>query len=302
MYSVAITSKDIAYGLLLNDAQATVTDNKGSLTLVGSGGTANPNGALTINAGTFVLNGGALDAGNIAIGSGGALQIANGTYTGSNALSETITDNGSLIDQTTTNITGSISGTGTVLAQNNANLTIDGSLAGFTGFFTIANKGVLEFDTTDSANVSFASGSSGTVKYDAQFTGTISTGTISGLTPKDSIDLADLPFVSGQMKATPSSTGVTVTNGTDTVVINLAGNFTNATWRLSPDKTGGTMVVDPPAANTPVNSSPGLDQAVALFNQSIAGGFPDEHGVLNTNPLSQVVTNEQQFLAQPHHG
>jgi hypothetical protein len=29
---------------------------------------------------------------------------------------------------------------------------------------------------------------------------------------------------------------------------------------------------------------------------------PGDEGALNTNPLSQVVTNQEQFLAQPHHG
>jgi hypothetical protein len=121
-YPVAITKSAIAYGLLLNDAGATVTDNSGPLTLSGSGGT---NGALTINAGTFILNGGGLN-GSISIGSGGALQIAKGTY----ALSETITNNGSITDKTTATITGNISGTGTILAQNTANLTIASSLTG----------------------------------------------------------------------------------------------------------------------------------------------------------------------------
>ena len=56
-----------------------------------------------------------------------------------------------------------------------------------------------------------------------------------------------------------------------------------------------------------VNSSPGnssgLDQQVALFNQYMAGGFPEQHcGSITTNALSQVTTNEQQFLANPHHG
>jgi hypothetical protein len=63
----------------------------------------------------------------------------------------------------------------------------------------------------------------------------------------------------------------------------------------------------PPDASTqpdaPPTSPPSLDNTVALFNQSIAAGFSDQpqNGVLNTNPLSQVVTNEEQFLAQPHH-
>jgi YVTN family beta-propeller protein len=69
-YSVAITTNDIAYGLFLNDAQATVTDKGGTLTLAGPGGATNPNGALNINAGTFALNGGGLKAGTISISGG----------------------------------------------------------------------------------------------------------------------------------------------------------------------------------------------------------------------------------------
>jgi hypothetical protein len=50
-------------------------------------------------------------------------------------------------------------------------------------------------------------------------------------------------------------------------------------------------------------SSQGLDHAVALFNQFMAAGFPEQHGgQITTNALSQVATNEQQFLASPHHG
>jgi uncharacterized repeat protein (TIGR03803 family) len=132
-YSVAITTNDVAYGLWVNDAQATVSDStKGSLTLAGPGGAANPNGSLNIDAGTFVLNGGTFKAGTIFIDSGGTLLLAKGTYTGLNAISETITNNGSLTDNTTATITGNISGTGS---------------------FVIASKGVLEFGAADSENV-----------------------------------------------------------------------------------------------------------------------------------------------------
>jgi hypothetical protein len=315
VYSVAITTAAIAYGLLVNDAQATVTDNKGSLTLVGSGGT---NGALNIKAGTFVLNGGALNAGTISIGTGGALQIAKGTYT----LSETITDNGSLTDTTTATITGNISGTGTILAQNAANLTISGNLTGSESFsltntahvlistavngtdFMVANSAVLEFGTADFGNVTFASGSNGTVKFDAPLTpgSNTFTGTISGLTPKTKIDLADLSFT-GTMSESYNNGVLTVGNGTNSVSLNVSTTVTNPTWMLSPDSTGGTVVVDPPAPSSPANSPPGLDHVVALFSQ-FAAGFSDQsqHGVLNTNPLSQIVTNQEQFLANPHHG
>ena len=55
--------------------------------------------------------------------------------------------------------------------------------------------------------------------------------------------------------------------------------------------------------NSPPGNSSGLDQQVALFNRYMAGGFPEQHcGSITTNALSQVTTNEQQFLANPHHG
>jgi len=50
-------------------------------------------------------------------------------------------------------------------------------------------------------------------------------------------------------------------------------------------------------------SSQGLDHAAALFNQYMAAGFPEQQGgQITTSALSQVATNEQQFLANPHHG
>jgi uncharacterized repeat protein (TIGR03803 family) len=280
-YSVGITTNDVAYGLWVNDAQATVSDStKGSLTLAGPGGAANPNGSLNIDAGTFVLNGGTFKAGTIFIDNGGTFLISKGSYTGSNALSESITNNGSLTDNTAATITGNISGTGSLV---------------------IASKGVLEVAGLVSDNVTFASGSSGTFKLDHSLTGQF-TGTIVGLTPKDKIDLADLTYVAGA-NASYSGGILTVTSGSQQVSLHLSGNFTNATWVVSKDATGGTVVVDPPAS-APPTTPPGLDHTVALFNQSIATGFSDQHqhGALNTNPLSQVVTNDEQFLAQPHHG
>jgi len=73
---------------------------------------------------------------------------------------------------------------------------------------------------------------------------------------------------------------------------------------------------DPPTSSLGVNNAltnnaltttgvqnPGLDHVVALFNQSIAAGFPEQQGgQITTNALSQITTNEQHFLAQPHHG
>jgi len=73
---------------------------------------------------------------------------------------------------------------------------------------------------------------------------------------------------------------------------------------LSKDSTGGTIIVNPPSnpsLSAPTNS-PGLDHVVALFSQFIAAGFPEQHGAPISNALSQIVANQEQFLAQPHHG
>jgi hypothetical protein len=58
------------------------------------------------------------------------------------------------------------------------------------------------------------------------------TGTIFGLMPKDSIDLADLPWVPGKMMVTYSrnSGTLTITDGSQSVSLKLSGNYTNATW------------------------------------------------------------------------
>jgi hypothetical protein len=63
------------------------------------------------------------------------------------------------------------------------------------------------------------------------------------------------------------------------------------------------IVTDPPPIAPGVTPT-SLEHVVALFSQSIAAGFSDQqqHGVMNTNPLSQIVTNQEQFLANPHHG
>jgi hypothetical protein len=49
------------------------------------------------------------------------------------------------------------------------------------------------------------------------------------------------------------------------------------------------------------NGSPGLAHMVALLNQYVAA-VPVEHGTPITNVLSQHVANDEQFLANPHHG
>jgi hypothetical protein len=92
---------------------------------------------------------------------------------------------------------------------------------------------------------------------------------------------------------------------TDLAVLQALG------YQLTPTAEADAMAAKPVSAaltQTTVQntggsgSSQGLDHAVALFNQ-MAAGFPEQQGgQITTNALSQVATNEQQFLANPHHG
>src|ERR1700688_2782508 len=189
--------------------------------------------------GLLRLAGGGLQAGSISIASGGALLVSKSySYTGSSALAETITDNGAIIvatsstDAFTGNITGtgsvtvehssivtfggSISETGPITIQDSANVTINGTVSGdnFTignsavldiasavtgtsGSFTLMNSANLEFGAAESENIGVAAGATGTLKFDKSAS---VTGSISGLTTKNAVDLADLGWVSGSMK------------------------------------------------------------------------------------------------------
>jgi hypothetical protein len=253
-YTVPITGVDMAYGLVLNDAGATVTDNNnGVLTLAGAGGLTNPNGALEINAGTFVLNGGALIAGTISIASGGSLAVSSKPYTGSQALAEAISDDGTIVISKDATFLNNITGSGS---------------------FSIQGNSTLELGAADSANVTFAAGSTGTIKFDRSLTAP-PTGRLSGLTPQDRIDLADLAWVQNKMTATPNASGsqLTVSNGSESVVLYLSGNYSQSTWTLSKDSTGGTFVVDPPANGSLTPSANGGAQgAIDLSNISFGNG------------------------------
>jgi hypothetical protein len=94
---------------------------------------------------------------------------------------------------------------------------------------------------------------------------------------------------------------LTTTNDSKQGVVNLPADtpppssfgLTTAQETIGGSLTGG---------GAPPNSPPGLDHVVALFNQFAAGFAADQHGGPISNPLSQVATNEEQFLTHPHHG
>jgi hypothetical protein len=117
----------------------------------------------------------------------------------------------------------------------------------------LSQRGSLEFGAGDSEKVTFAPGATGTFKIDHSLTAPF-IGYVSGLSTKNAIDLADLTWSKKLMTATytGSASGgtLTVSNGTNSVKLNVLGDYRTASWSLSKDKNGGTLVVDPPISGS----------------------------------------------------
>jgi autotransporter-associated beta strand protein/probable HAF family extracellular repeat protein len=280
-YTVKITTADTAYALLLKAAGTTISDNSGgTLTLAGTGGSSNPNGPLSINAGNFALAGGALNSGAISIARGSSLTIS-GNYTGNGVISQAIADNGTMTISGSAALAGAITGSGIVNIQKGAAATFTGTITGSetfnisgtmtisgagravistlvsgTGSFILSNSASLEFAARDSENITFSPGATGSVKFDDSLNAQFFTGQLSGLSTLggNSVDLADLLWAQGKMsasyKGTPKGGTLTISNGTNKVALNLLGNYIGASWMLSQDGGAGTLVKDPPVTGS----------------------------------------------------
>ena len=174
---------------------------------------------------------------------------------------------------------GAITGSETFTIANSAKSVMTIPVSG-TGSFNLANGGSLEFGAADSESVTFAAGANGTLKLDHSLT-TPFTGQISGLTAKNAVDLADLPFTKGNMSALYSGTAtggmLTVTNGStkQSVSLNLLGDYRTASWTLSQDSSKtGTLIVDPPVSGSLIPDANGIESGVDLFDISFGSDTP----------------------------
>jgi hypothetical protein len=88
--------------------------------------------------------------------------------------------------------------------------------------------------------------STGTLKLDNSSS---FAGTVAGMTAKDTIDFADISFVSVHTNFSGTSSGgtLTVTDGVHSAAVALLGNYLASTFVASNDGHGGTSVIDPPA-------------------------------------------------------
>src|SRR5262249_47185617 len=109
---------------------------------------------------------------------------------------------------------------------------------------TVGDGGFVEISGGKPQSVVFA-GTTGTLKIDHSVA---FTGTVSGLTGADAIDLADIHFdadTTATFSGTTTGGTLTVSDGTHPAHIALSGNYLSSGWTLSSDGNGGTVVVDP---------------------------------------------------------
>jgi len=142
-------------------------------------------------------------------------------------------------------------------------LTVEGAVSGAGAVFI--DGGLADFGSTFSQSVRFGTAGGTLELADSRaFGGTVSGFSTSGAT---AFDLRDIAFVS-RSEATFSGTAsggvLTVSDGTHTARIALAGDYTGSTWTASSDGAGGVTVVDPAPRRTA--------QAFVSAMASVGGG------------------------------
>jgi len=135
-----------------------------------------------------------------------------------------------------------------LLWANGGNITTDGNVSG-TGSVLIDGVATFEMGGAFSENVTLDAGANATLKIDhaADFRGTVT-----GFDSNDLLDLADLAFGSNTILgyvANSNNTGgtLTVSDGTNTANLGLFGQYNAASFAMSTDGSGGTLINDPPA-------------------------------------------------------
>ena len=145
-----------------------------------------------------------------------------------------------------------------LLWANGGSITIDGDVSG-TGSALINGAALFEMGGAFGQNVKLDADANATLKIDhaADFSGTVA-----GFDANDALDLADLAFDSNTTlgyAANSSNTGgtLTVSDGTSMANIALLGQYAAASFVMSADGFGGTLIHDlPPATQTQMLTQP----------------------------------------------
>jgi len=171
--------------------------------------------------------------------------IATGTNaldidTGANAVTNTgtieATGTGGLVVHSDVVNTG-------LLWANDGNVTIDGNVSG-NGSALISGTATLEFAHASAENTTFATGATGTLILGDSFN---FSGTVSGMTADDHIDLLDFNFANAPtLNYTPNADNsggtLSIADGSHTANIALLGSFDPTGFQIEADKTTGTLV------------------------------------------------------------
>jgi hypothetical protein len=214
-----------------------------------------------------------------------ALVIDTGTNVVTNAGTLEATGSASLI------LNSDIVNSGLIWA-NGGNMTINGAVTG-SGSAMISGAATLELGAESSANVTFGADAAGTLILRDP---TGFTGTISGLSSADHIDLANISYETASVyditySSDSNITTLVVTSGANTGAISLLGNYTiNTTWHLSDDGHGGTIVSDAPVS--PTNELISL-QSTSADNNLLRSLFTDVNEFANAASDIYVAVAEQ---------
>jgi len=262
-------------------------------------------GGATLSGGTFNLTGSAANAiigatatatltvkdtllGAGQLGDGRMILVNDGVIAGDDPVALTVNTgahtivNAGTIEATRAGglatIVSAVDNTGVLAAVSGGVLTVDGAVTG-SGIGEVGT-GTLKFAaaSTFNENVTFTSGSTGTLELAH---GQTYTGTITGFstTAANALDLDDIPFVSGTTTATFAGTAsggvLTVKNGGAVASIKLTGDYLGSSFVTSLGAGGvGTRIVDP-AASPAAGSGPTRPRNPILpahtFIQSMAG-------------------------------
>jgi hypothetical protein len=139
-------------------------------------------------------------------------------------------------------INSAVANTG-LLWANGGTITAQGEVTG-AGHAEISGTGAIEFAAASSANATFDANASGHLILDDAFH---FTGTVSGLTVNDDIDLKGIAFGAGtslSFAENQAGTGgtLTVSDGVHTANIALLGQYDPAGFTEAADNTTGTLI------------------------------------------------------------
>src|SRR5262249_3630896 len=232
----------IQYGMTLQGGGQLVLSDSGenfisgaasSVTLTNVDNTIS--GAGHLGAGQMTL----VNDGTIVATGSHALVIDTGANVVTNAGTLEATGSGGLI------VNSDVANSGLIWAHG-GNITMNGAVTG-SETAIISGSATLGFGAASSADITFAAEAAGTVTLQdaAGFTGTIS-----GFSNNDHIDLTNISYSVASISnaSYSSSTNITtlaITDGTSTDAIKFVGNYTiNTAWHFSSDGHGGTLLTD----------------------------------------------------------